>query len=73
MKSSSLSNLTIQGIAASSGFDSASVSWPTRMWSFCSRSTRWGSSPNGLIPCGSPAAIVASQRCSASAAGQCSS
>ena len=70
MKSCSLSSLTIHGIAAANGVDSESVSWPTRMCIFCSRSTRWGSSPNGRRPCGAPAAISASQTCSPNAAGQ---
>ena len=50
MKSSSLSSLTIHGIAAPNGVDSESVSWPTRMCIFCRRRIRCGSRPNGRIP-----------------------
>ena len=60
MKSCSLSSLTIHGIAAPYGVDSESVSWPTMTCSFCSRSTRCGSSPNGRAP----AATSASHTCS---------
>ena len=51
MKSSSLSSLTIHGIAAANGVDSESVSCPMRMCIFCRRSRRWGSRPNGVRPC----------------------
>ena len=51
MKSCSLSSLTIQGIAAPNGVDSESVSWPISMCIFCRRSSRWGSRPNGFMPC----------------------
>ena len=30
------------------------MSWPTMMWPFSSRSTRWASTPNGRMPCGLP-------------------
>ena len=47
-------------VAVAYGVDSESVSWPTITCSFCSRSTRCGSSPNGRAP----AATSASQTCS---------
>ena len=47
---SGLSALTSQPMPASTGFDSASVSWPTIACCFSSRRTRCASTPNGRRP-----------------------
>ena len=72
-KSNSLSILTSHGIAASSRFDSESVSWPTITWPFSSRRIRCGSRPNGFGSRSAACSKIASQTCSASGLGKWSS
>ena len=58
MKCVGLSSFTAQETPAAKGVDSESVSWPTMMWRFSRRSTRWASRPTGRMPASAPAGMA---------------